>query len=76
MVVSVTQEENTDDKIYYIKQGTKTVGEIHVPKDMTVQEEGEVGTEEGAFGLRYYNNTLQYNDNGTWKTICITNLFI
>lgn len=29
----------------------------------------KTSTEDGAHGLRYYNGFLQYDDNGTWKTI-------
>lgn len=30
----------------------------------------------GAHSLRYYNGKLQYNDNGTWKTLSISDLII
>lgn len=35
-----------------------------------------IASEEGAHGLRYYNGALEYNDNGTWKPLSISNLMI
>lgn len=31
---------------------------------------------DGAHDLRYYNGVLQYNDNGTWKTLSISDFII
>lgn len=35
-----------------------------------------VSSESGAHGLRYYNGTLQYNNNGSWVTLSIADLII
>lgn len=35
-----------------------------------------VSSETGAHGLRYYNGALQYDNNGTWTTINISELLI
>lgn len=35
-----------------------------------------IPSEEGSHSLRYYRGTLEYNDNGTWKPLNISNLII
>ena len=37
---------------------------------------GTVNSEDGAHALRYFNNTLQYNDGSKWVTLSLSNLLI
>ncbi len=71
-VVTIEESESEEyQKIYTIKQGETVVGTINIPKD-----DDTVPTEEGAHGLRYYNNTLQYYDGSKWVTLYISNLLV
>lgn len=38
--------------------------------------DGTIPSDTGAHGLRYYNGALQYEDNGKWITINISELLI
>lgn len=42
----------------------------------TNHAEQSITSENGAHNLRYYNGVLQYDDNGTWKTLSISDLII
>jgi len=41
-----------------------------------VHIKGTVNSEDGAHALRYFNNTLQYNDGSKWVTLSLSNLLI
>lgn len=72
--VTITESSSAEyQKIYTIKQGNRTVGIINIPYD---DNDDTVKSEEGAHGLRYYNNTLQYHDGSKWVTLSIGNLLV
>lgn len=50
---------------------------VHPNKTATNEHfSGNIASAQGAHSLRYYNNTLQYYDGGTWKTLNISKLLI
>lgn len=69
-------------KSYIVKQGGKTLSTINIPKDMVVSDEytahikNSTASVEGVHGLRYYNGALQWDNNGTWIPIKISDLLI
>ena len=70
--VTITEGSSEEyEKIYTIKQGNKIIGIINIPRsDYTVP------SAEGAHGLRYYNNTLQYYDGNKWVTLSLANMLL
>lgn len=44
--------------------------------DVGTHPQESIVSAEGAHNLRYYNGALQYDDNGTWKTLSISELKI
>lgn len=70
--VTITESSSAEyQKIYTIKQGERTIGIINIPRD-----DDAIPTAEGAHGLRYYNNTLQYHDGNKWVTLSLGNLLV
>lgn len=53
---------------YDLANSAKTSATSHIGESIT--------SEDGAHNLRYYNGVLQYDNNGTWETLSISELKI
>ncbi len=60
---------NADDSKIYIALSD-------LVDEYTVHINAKTASSDGAHGLRYYNGALQYDDNGEWKTLSISDLLI
>ncbi len=63
-----------DDGGFYIDVTVN--GENHRVRINPDTSNEKIPSEDGAYGLRYYNGTLQYDDNGIWRTLSIADLLI
>lgn len=76
-VKAVGEDGNSITKVELDSNNNVTVtftdGTSQVIGTLNINIQTDLLTEEGFGNIRYYNGKFEYNDNGTWKTIVVTN---